>query len=464
LLNLKLSQNRLNVKCNQKDVLFVSVELSPDESTQLIEKSHHVSLAIDCSGSMYGEPLDDAKNAAIQAVGSLSPNDLVSIVAFETEAKVELSATPANDSRIQTVINSLREGGGTAMYDGIDITSDLLQKFSTPNTINKLMLFTDGEPTVGPNDAEIIKKCQEIRDAGISVDVFGIGIDYNENLTKAISEAGGGKWEHVENTKDLQTTVMVQMTELKNTFIINPQLELNVMDGAELAAAAMIRPTYQKIDLTKAKRTGNKISFGIKDIIIDQSQSIVMKISISPSQLTQPTPLVTARITEDNQEKAVETVSITCHNDPEIVNLEVDPNPRVDFISGLGTELITKGIANHDDEIINKGETIIATLKQDAESGDLSKETQVLVNNTQDLVGGLTAEMTEAEKKTVLHKATQIGQDSGQVNRDSPQIPQKSEPVELNSDITCPKCQATVKAGAKFCGKCGNNINNQENS
>jgi len=72
--------------------------------------------------------------------------------------------------------------------------------------------------------------------------------------------------------------------------------------------------------------------------------------------------------------------------------------------------------------------------------------------------------MTEAEKKTVLHKATQIGQDSGQVNRDSPQIPQKSEPVELNSDITCPKCQATVKAGAKFCGKCGNNINNQENS
>ncbi len=443
MLNLRLSQNRLNVKCNQKDSLFVSVNVSPDESTQLVEKSHHVSLAIDCSGSMYGEPLEDAKNAAIQAVRTLSPNDLVSIVAFETEAKVVLSATPANDSNIPNVINSLTEGGGTAMYDGIDMAFDLLHKFVTPNMINKLMLFTDGEPTVGPDDDEIIKRCIEIRNEGVSVDVFGIGIDYNENLTKSISEAGGGKWEHIENTKDLQTTVMVQMTEMQKTVITNPQLEVNLMNGAELSAAAMIRPTYQKIDLSQHQMSGNKVSFGIKDIIIEQSQTIAMRISVPPIQSQQPTPLVTARITEGGQEMAVETANITCSDDKETFSLETDPNPRADFQSGLATQFIQDGMKNNDDEATKMGETIIASLKSDATSGDLSEETQVTVMNAQELAGSLTPEMSEAQKKAIMHQSTQIGH---------------------KTDLSCPDCQAKIQPGAKFCGSCGKPINKQEDS
>ena len=443
MLNLKLAQNRRNVKCNNKDNLFVAVDLSPDEATQLIQKSHHVSLAIDCSGSMYGEALDDAKNAAIQAVSSLSPNDLVSIVAFETEAKVVLSATPANDSNIANVINSLEDGGGTAMYDGIDIAFDLLQKFITPNTINKLMVFTDGEPTVGPDDKEIIKKCKEIRGAGVSVDVFGIGIDYNENLTKAISEAGGGKWEHIENTKDLQTTVMLQMTEMQKTVVSNPQLELSLMQGAELAEAAIITPTYQKIDLNDHQMSGNKISFGIKDIIIDQSQTIAMRLSVPSIQTTQPTPLVTARITEGSQEIAVETAQIACSDDPDIYNLETDPDPRVLFQSGKATQLIQQGIEDGDDEATKMGKTILSSLESDASSGDLGDEAQATVINAQELGGNLKPGMTDAQKKTIMHQSTQIGK---------------------KADISCPNCQAIIKPGAKFCGKCGKPINKQEDS
>lgn len=438
MLNLKISQNRRNVKCNNKDNLFVSVNLSPDESTQFIQKSHHVSLVIDCSGSMYGEPLDDAKNAAIQAVRTLSPNDLVSIVAFESEATVVLSATPANASNIPNVINSLMSGGGTAMYDGIDKSFDLLQRFITPNTTNKLMLFTDGEPTIGPDDKEIIKKCKEIRNAGISVDVFGIGIDYNENLTKSIAEAGGGKWEHVENTKDLQTTVMLQMTEMKKTVISNPQLELSLMQGAELAEAAIITPTYQKIDLNEHQMSGNKVSFGIKDIIINQSQTIVMRISVPPIQSTQPSSLVTARIKEGNQEIAIATAQIACSDDPDIYNLETDPDPRVLFQSGKATQLIQQGIQDNDDQKTKMGKTILSSLESDASSGNLGDEAHATVINAQELGGNLKPGMTEAQKKSLMHQSTQIGK---------------------KTDLSCSSCQAIVKPGAKFCGKCGKPIN-----
>ena len=444
MINLQLSQNRHIVKCNQKDNIFVSIEVSPDESTQLIQKTHHVSLAIDCSGSMYGEPLDDAKNAAIQAVKNLSPNDMVSIVAFEQEARVELSAAPANDSNISNVINSLEPGGGTAMYDGINMAFNLLQKSITPNIINKLMVFTDGEPTVGPDDNEIIKKCKEIRNSGISVDVFGIGIDYNENLTKGMSEAGGGKWEHVENTKDLQVTVIAQMTEMLQTVISNPQLELSLMQGAELAEASMIKPTYQEINLKDHQVLGgNKVSFGIKDIIIDQSQIIAMRISVPPIQSTQPVSLVTARITEGGQEIAIKTAEISCSDDPTIYNLEASANPRVLFQSGKATQLIQDGIANDDDKATVMAKTIIKSLESDATSGNLSDEAQATVINAQELGGNLKPEMTDAQKKSIMHQSTQIG------NR---------------ALIECPSCHMSIKPGAKFCGKCGKPINNQEDS
>ena len=81
--------------------------MTPDETTKFVQRNHHVSLAIDCSGSMDGKKIQDAKDAAINVVRRLSPNDLVSIVTFETEVQVILNPTPASDQNIENVIHSI---------------------------------------------------------------------------------------------------------------------------------------------------------------------------------------------------------------------------------------------------------------------------------------------------------------------------------------------------------------------
>lgn len=443
MLSLTLTQNRRIVQCNKKSGLFVSLEVAPDESTQLIQKTHHVALAIDCSGSMYGDPLEDAKNAAIQAVRSLSPNDLVSIVSFESEVKVELSATPANDPNVVNVINSLEVEGATALHGGIDRAFGLLQQSRAISEIKRLMVFTDGEPTVPPyEDQDFEQQAKSIRSAGVTLDVFGIGIDYNEILTKKIAECGGGKWEHVENSSDLQSTVMVQMTEMQNTVISNPQLEINLMDGAELAEASITNPVLEEINLKEHQRGSNKIIFGIKDIIKEQSQTIVMRIAVPPIQSTQPIPLVTAAIVEGNNEVAHATAEISCSDEPELYNLEANPDPRVLFQSGKATILNQKGIEG-DQEATIMAQTILKSLEQDTTSGELGTDAQATVINAQTVGGNLKPGMTEAQKKTILHESTKIGQ---------------------KSTVTCPHCAASVKLGVKFCGKCGRPINEQEES
>ena len=164
MLDLKLSQNRQHVKCNQKTAVFVSLEVSPDETTKFIQKNHHVALVIDCSGSMYGNKIEDAKETAINVVRRLSHNDLVSVVTFESEVEIKLNSMSASDPSIENVIRSINVGAATALHGGISAAFQLLMQSSTPNMINRLEVFTDGEPNVPPyEDNDFVQLAQEIR-------------------------------------------------------------------------------------------------------------------------------------------------------------------------------------------------------------------------------------------------------------------------------------------------------------
>ena len=215
----------------------------------MIQRNHHVALAIDCSGSMDGEKLENAKESAISVVRRLSPSDLVSIVTFESEVEVKLNPTSASDPNIENIIRSINVGGATALHGGISTAFQLLQQASVANMISRLEVFSDGEPNVMPHDDDdFVQLAQAIRSNGVTLDVLGIGDDYNGPLLMKLSECGGGKWEHVADTSDLTTIVNTQVTEMQNTVISNPQLKIALMNGAELAAAVIVKPTLQEIN------------------------------------------------------------------------------------------------------------------------------------------------------------------------------------------------------------------------
>lgn len=437
-------------------MVFVSLEISPDESTQIIQKTHHVALVIDCSGSMMGKPLEDAKMSAIQAVRSLSPNDLVSIVPFGDEAIVELGQTSAADPNIVNVINELNIMGMTNLHGGISEAFHLLQRTATPNTINKLMLFSDGDPTEGiVEPSAILELVQEVRKASFTFDVFGIGDDYNEELTKHMAEYGGGKWEHVQDTTNLQTTVMAQMTEMQNTVITNPQLQINLMSGAVIKNANITQPTSEEINLQDHQTSGQMITFGIKDIIKDQSQTIAMQVSVPPIQGKQS--LLTARIIERNQQVAEATLGIDCSDDPAFYNEEADPDPRVLFLSVKATVLKAKGAAG-DQEATKMADTILLGLEQDRKDQNIGEDAKATVIKALEVSGKLKPGMSEAEKKTVLHESTKIGQKTTPDMENS----SSSKVTMGQANETCPNCNSTVKSGRKFCGKCGKPINKKE--
>ena len=408
MLNLRLEQNRRHIESNREATVFVQIEISPDQNTQLAQKTHHNCLVIDCSGSMDMDgKINHAKNAAINLVRQLPPTDIVSIVAFDDDVHVILDPKPASElAYIENVIRSIQTGASTAMHAGMSTGFDLVQQsrsLSSANTINRLVVITDGLPNVDPcGEDDFIQLTKEIRNNGITTSTVGIGTDYDDHLLKLVGEFGGGRWSHVSNAKDLTKVAAAEATQAQNTIITNPQLRITLMNNAELLEAFASKPAIMPID--DIKTTGNITIIGLKDIIKDEPHALHFKVKI-PAGVGENVPFLTAEILEGNNVVAGgDTLEISYTDDRRLYNLVNDPA----FHSFHATEaLICNGEAlegkpgakERADTIMNK----ILPNSNTLEEGTLAHDTIV---HAETINGKVIPNLTEEEKKKLLHKTT----------------------------------------------------------
>src|SRR6476620_2486002 len=73
----------------------------------------NVALVLDRSGSMAGEPLEAAKDAARRFAGFLSPADRLAIVTFDDEVHTIFGPAAGGDSSAEEEIAQIRPGGST---------------------------------------------------------------------------------------------------------------------------------------------------------------------------------------------------------------------------------------------------------------------------------------------------------------------------------------------------------------
>jgi Ca-activated chloride channel homolog len=104
----------------------------------------YVALVLDVSGSMTGAPLQATTRAAQDLVNKLTAVDQAALLTFGTD--VVLAAPLSTDhAAISNILQSLRAGGNTLLYDAAHQGVTLLEK--TPPGRRAVVLFTDGEDT-----------------------------------------------------------------------------------------------------------------------------------------------------------------------------------------------------------------------------------------------------------------------------------------------------------------------------
>ena len=148
---------------------------------------------VDTSGSMYGFPLDKAKELMDRALDELYPGDTFNLITFSGDEHIlfpEPVFPTAENLRIAREFMQGRRGsGGTEMMKAIRAALDPSDK---QDHIRVVCFITDGY--VG-NDMEIIGEIQKHPNARVFS--FGIGNSVNRFLLSGMAKAGRGDVEFV---------------------------------------------------------------------------------------------------------------------------------------------------------------------------------------------------------------------------------------------------------------------------
>ena len=92
----------------------------------------NISLILDRSGSMHGNALHNAKSAAKKLIEYLTPEDYISVVAYDDFAEIIVEPQLVTDKKeIQKQINSISTRGLTNLSGGWLLGCDLIAKNQT---------------------------------------------------------------------------------------------------------------------------------------------------------------------------------------------------------------------------------------------------------------------------------------------------------------------------------------------
>lgn len=165
----------------------------------------NVALVLDRSGSMKGARIASAKTAANVALERLSPQDMVSLIAYNHEVDVlQPAAQVGNGRSLAQKIERLTADGRTALHAGVVAGAAEVRRHLDETRVNRVILLSDGLANVGPSSPrELAELGRKLGADGISVTTIGLGLDYNEDLMQRLAAASDGNHAFVEDPEDL---------------------------------------------------------------------------------------------------------------------------------------------------------------------------------------------------------------------------------------------------------------------
>ena len=168
---------------------FSLMLIPPIDSADISRRPMKMVFVIDCSGSMEGRPLAQAKQAVATALGLLNLDDTFQIIRFSDDAsrfgREPVPATEENLAAARRYLADLNSQGGTMMVEGIKAALDFPHN---PSRYRFVSFMTDGY--IG-NEAEILAEVHR-RIGNARIFSFGVGESVNRYLMERMAKVGRG--------------------------------------------------------------------------------------------------------------------------------------------------------------------------------------------------------------------------------------------------------------------------------
>jgi tight adherence protein B len=215
-----------------------------------------VALAVDTSGSMEGEPLQAAIDAATSFVEALPENVRVGLVTFDDDATVVEPITEDHE-RVLASISGLVAVGETALYDGVSRAASI---FSGENQRN-IILLSDGGDTVSSNS--LGDATRAATDAGAAIYAVGLeGSEFDEKALQSLAKASDGSYSPVASA-DLAALYEGIAAQIEGQYFVfyestvssGEEISLVVSDASGEDTALALAPTVEPTAAPSARTT-----------------------------------------------------------------------------------------------------------------------------------------------------------------------------------------------------------------
>lgn len=230
---------RAQLEAGRDQTVDLLIRIVPPEIDSVIGRRPklNIGIVLDRSGSMGGEKMVRAREAASYCIDQLLPTDRLSMVIFDDVIEVIIPSQLAeNKSALKERVAHIEARNSTALHEAWVRGGMQVSEHLTDGAINRVLLITDGQANVGlTNTDEIVSQAMGLFKRGVSTSTIGIGEDFQEDLLMPMAQAAGGNAWHVERADDMQRIFSVELEGLIAQVGHTVSLGLIPSDGVRLS-------------------------------------------------------------------------------------------------------------------------------------------------------------------------------------------------------------------------------------
>ncbi len=279
--------DRLLVRASANSVRYVRIHFAAPAAPPRAKKTERrpldLALVIDCSGSMVGEKLQLAKDAARQAIQLLTTRDRVALIAYGSEVLRLAPAAPltaAHRKRLLNAVDGITTMGCTNLSGGWLTGCEEVATEMRANSIARCLLLSDGLANEGITDVSALcEHATALRARGVMTSTFGIGDDFDERLMEGMARAGGGNFYYVRDAEQIPQFLTAELGEALEVVARNVELVVDADAGLEVSS----------LDGRRISSGGTHTRIGLDDVVARQETELVLRVRFPKMKRNQVT-------------------------------------------------------------------------------------------------------------------------------------------------------------------------------
>lgn len=193
----------------------------PPQDPAPVATPREVIFIIDTSGSMGGEPIEQARAALLEGLKTLMAADRFNIIqfnsTFDTLFTAPLAVTPTNIARARDYVNALRASGGTEMLPALQAAFAME---SSREHLRQVVFMTDGAVS---NEVELMRAIK----AGLGearLFTVGIGSAPNGYFMRTAAHVGRGTFTFIGEGYEVEQKMGELLRKLTHPVLSNIEL------------------------------------------------------------------------------------------------------------------------------------------------------------------------------------------------------------------------------------------------